>query len=126
MDSELVKGAYNGVNEGDLLANTPRNSFSLWNTYKVLPALTVGGGAYFISKAFGGNQGGAGGGTNKVYIPSYWRFDAMAAYQVNKNTTMQLNVLNLTDKKYFVRTNGVHHADWGPGRQFILSANVRY
>ena len=126
MDSELVKGAYNGVNEGDPLANTPRNSFSLWNTYKVLPELTVGGGAYFIGKAFGGNQGGAGGGANRVYIPSYWRFDAMAAYQVNKHTTMQLNVLNLADKKYFARTNGVHHADWGPGRQFILSANVRY
>lgn len=126
MDSELVKGAYNSVNVGDQLANTPRNSFSLWNTYKVLPALTVGGGAYYIGKTFGGNQGGAGGGTNKVYMPAYWRFDAMAAYQLNKTATLQLNVLNLADKKYFSRTNGVHHADWGPGRQFILSANVRY
>lgn len=126
MDSKLLKGAYNSVNEGDPLANTPRNSFSLWSTYKVLPTLAVGGGAYFVGKTFGGNQNGAGGGANKVQIPSYWRFDAMAAYQVNKNTTMQFNVLNVADKKYFVRTNGVHHADFGPGRQFILSANVRY
>lgn len=126
MDSELVKGAYNSVNAGDPLANTPRNSFSLWNTYKVLPDVTVGGGAYFFGKSFGGNQGGAGGGTNRVYIPSYWRFDAMAAYQVNKHASLQLNVLNVADKKYFSRTNGMHHADWGTGRQFILSANVRY
>ncbi|HYG43335.1 MAG TPA: TonB-dependent receptor, partial [Bordetella sp.] len=126
MDSELVKGAYNGVNEGDQLANTPRNSFSLWTTYKVIPALTVGGGAYYVGKTFGGNQGGAGGGSNQVYMPAYWRFDAMAAYQLTGNVALQLNVLNLTDKDYFVSTNGVHHADYGPGRQFILSANVRY
>ncbi|MBV7481893.1 TonB-dependent siderophore receptor [Bordetella sp. BOR01] len=126
MDSELVNGAYSSVNEGDQLANTPRNSFSLWTTYKVVPALTVGGGAYYVGKTFGGNQGGAGGGNNQVYMPAYWRFDAMAAYRLTGNVALQLNVLNLTDKEYFVRTNGVHHADYGPGRQFILSANVRY
>jgi catecholate siderophore receptor len=126
MDSELLKGAYSGVNEGDPLANTPRNSFSLWSTYRAMPQLTLGGGAYYVGKTFGGNQGSAGGGDNAVYTPAYWRFDAMAAYQVNKNLTMQLNVLNLTDKDYYSRTNGSHHADFGPGRQVVLSANVRY
>ncbi|NYT85453.1 TonB-dependent receptor [Pollutimonas harenae] len=126
MDSELVQGAYDGVNEGDPLANTPKHSFSLWSTYKMTPALTIGGGAYYVGKTYGGNQGGAGGGTNEVYMPAYWRFDAMASYQVNKNLGLQLNVLNLTDKEYYSHTNGVHHADFGPGRQVILSANLRY
>lgn len=126
MDSELVKGAYDGVNEGDPLANTPEHSFSLWTTYKIAPPLTIGGGAYYVGKTYGGNQGGAGGGANKVYMPAYWRFDAMAAYQYNKNLGFQLNVLNLTDKLYIKRTNGVHHADFGPGRQIILSASLRY
>lgn len=126
MDSELLKGAYDGVNEGDPLANTPKHSFSLWNTYKFTPELTLGGGAYYVGKTFGGNQGGAGGGGNEVTMPAYWRFDAMASYQVNKNVNLQLNALNLTDKVYYSRTNGVHHADFGPGRQFILSANLRY
>lgn len=126
MDSELLKGAYNGVNQGDPLANTPRNSFSLWNTYKLLPKFTVGGGIYYVGKTYGGNQGGAGGGTNSVYMPAYWRFDAMAAYQVSPNLSFQLNVLNLTDKEYFSRTNGVHHADYGPGRQVILTTSLRY
>jgi len=126
MDSKLVRGAYSGVNEGDPLANTPKHSFSLWSTYKVLPPLTVGAGVYYVGKTFGGNQGGAGGGADAVYMPAYWRFDAMAAYQVNKTLTLQLNGLNLSDKKYYTRTNGVHHADFGPGRQIILSANLRY
>ena len=62
MDSELLKGAYDGVNEGDPLANTPKHSFSLWSTYAVTPKLTLGGGAYYVGKTFGGNQGTAGGG----------------------------------------------------------------
>ncbi|NYT58731.1 TonB-dependent siderophore receptor [Alcaligenaceae bacterium] len=126
MNSELVKGPYNGVNEGDPLANTPEHSFSLWTTYKVAPPLTVGAGAYYVGKTFGGNQGGAGGGANQVYMPAYWRFDAMAAYQYNDKLSFQLNVLNLTDKLYIRHTNGVHHADFGPGRQVILSAGLRY
>src|SRR5690606_14148635 len=125
MDSKLVQGAYSNVNEGDPLANTPKHSFSLWSTYKVLPPLTVDAGAYYVGKTFGGNQGGAGGGASGVYMPAYWRFDAMAAYQVNKSLTLQLNALNLTDKDYYIRTNGVHHADFGPGRQIILSASLK-
>jgi catecholate siderophore receptor len=126
MHSELVKGAYTGVNEGDPLANTPKNSFSMWNTYKVAPAVTVGGGVYYVGKTFGGNQGGAGGGANAVYMPAYWRLDAMANYQMTKNLSLQLNVLNLTDKDYYSSTNGVHHANFGPGRQVIMSANISY
>lgn len=126
MDSKLVEGAYNNVNVGDPLANTPKHSFSLWSTYKVLPPLTLGAGAYYVGKTYGGNQGGAGGGANGVYMPAYWRFDAMASYQVNKHLGFQLNALNLTDKSYYMRTNGVHHADFGPGRQIILTAKLRY
>jgi catecholate siderophore receptor len=126
MDSELLKGAYDGVNKGDPLANTPKHSFSLWSTYALTPRFTVGGGAYYVGKTFGGNQGTAGGGQWEVYMPSYWRFDAMASYRFNDRLSLRLNALNLTDKVYYKRTNGVHHADFGPGRQFILSANLRY
>ncbi|MCH1927874.1 TonB-dependent receptor, partial [Shewanella sp. C31] len=82
--------------------------------------------AYHVSKSFGGNQGGAGGGTYRVYAPAYWRFDLFAAYQVTDNVDLQLNIQNVTDKDYIVRTNGVHHADYGPARQVILTLNVRY
>lgn len=126
MNSKLVEGAYSNVNVGEPLANTPKHSFSLWSTYKIMPPLTVGAGAYYVGKTFGGNQGGAGGGQNAVYMPAYWRFDAMANYAVNKNLSFQLNALNLSDREYYTHTNGVHHADFGPGRQFILSASLKY
>ncbi|WP_374469207.1 TonB-dependent receptor [Phenylobacterium sp.] len=125
-DSELVRGAYNIINEGDPLANTPKHSFSLFTTYEVTDAFTLGGGAYYVSKSFGGNQGGAGGGANQVFAPSYWRFDAFASYRLRENVDLQLNVQNVADEDYIIRTNGVHHADYGPARQAILTLNVRY
>lgn len=126
MDTELVRGAYNVINEGDPLANSPKHSFSLFTTYEVTDTLTLGGGAYYVSKSFGGNQGGAGGGTNRIYAPSYWRFDAFASYRISENVDLQLNVQNVADEAYIIRTNGVHHADYGPARQAILTLNVRY
>ncbi|MBO9557265.1 MAG: TonB-dependent siderophore receptor [Caulobacter sp.] len=126
MDSELVRGAITGVNQGDPLANTPKNTFSLFTTYRVTRPFSLGGGAYYVSDSFGGNQGGAGGGANKIYAPAYWRFDAFASYVVNEKVDLQLNVQNVGDERYIMRTNGVHHADPAPGRQAILTLNVKY
>jgi catecholate siderophore receptor len=136
MDSELVKGAVTipttggppivNIAQGDQLANTPKHSFSSFTTYRITRAISLGGGAYYVSKSFGGNQGGAGGGANKVYAPSYTRYDAFASWAINKKVDLQLNVQNLTDKRYIARTNGVHHADPAPGRQAILTFNVKY
>ncbi|WP_334161142.1 TonB-dependent receptor [Phenylobacterium sp.] len=126
MDTELVRGAFNVVNVGDPLANSPKHSFSLFSTYDLTDAFTFGGGAYYVSKSFGGNQGGAGGGTNRIYAPAYWRFDLFAAYRLRDNVDLQLNVQNVADEEYIARTNGVHHADYGPARQAILTLNVRY
>jgi catecholate siderophore receptor len=126
MDSELVKGAYTNVNQGDPLANTPKHTFSTFTTYRVTRKIALGGGAYHVSKSFGGNQGGAGGGANAIYAPAYWRYDAFASWTINPKVDLQLNVQNLTDERYIVRTNGVHHADPAPGRQAILTFNVKY
>ena len=39
---------------------------------------------------------------------------------------LQLNIQNVGDEDYIVRTNGVHHADYGPARQAILTLNARF
>ncbi len=124
--SELVRGAYNNVNEGDNLANTPEHNVSLFSTYKVTSKLTAGGGVYYVSKSFGGNQAGAGGGAAGVYAPAYTRVDLFASYAVTDRATLQLNVQNAADEEYILRTNGVHHADPAPARSATLALNVRF
>ena len=126
MDSELVSGAYDSVNVGDPLANTPKHSFSLFSTYRVTPKLSLGGGVYHVSDSFGGNQGGAGGGANRVYAPAWTRVDLFASWDLTETATLQLNVQNAGDEEYILRTNGVHHADVAPARQAILTLNLRY
>lgn len=138
MDSELVKGAVtvtgtppnqvitqNPLN-GQQLANTPEHSVSLFSTYRVTQKLSLGGGVYYVSESFGGNQGGAGGGTNRIYAPEYTRVDLFASYDINDRASLQLNVQNAGDEDYIIRTNGVHHADVAPARQAILTLNLRY
>lgn len=126
MDSELTEGAYNNVNVGDSLANTPEHTASLFTTYRVMPKLSLGGGVYYVGKSFGGNQGGAGGGGNRIYAPAYTRVDLFASYDVTDRASLQLNVQNAGDEEYIIRTNGVHHADVAPARSAILTLNVRY
>ncbi|MES2833373.1 MAG: TonB-dependent siderophore receptor [Pseudomonadota bacterium] len=126
MDSELLEGAYNNVNVGDPLANTPEHSVSLFTTYRVTSPLTVGGGVYYVSDSFGGNQGGAGGGANRIYAPAYTRVDLFASYDLTDRAALQLNVQNAGDKEYILRTNGVHHADVAPARSASLTLNVRF
>lgn len=126
MDSELVRGTVNNVNVGESLANTPRHSASLFTTYRVLPRLTVGGGVYYVSRSNGGNQGGAGGGSNRIYAPEYTRVDAYAAYDLTDTASLRLNVKNAGDERYIMRTNGVHHADPAPGRAATLTLNMRF
>ena len=126
MESELTKGAYNSANIGDSLANTPEHTASLFTTYRLMPQLSVGGGVYYVGKSFGGNQGGAGGGSNRVYAPGYTRVDLFASYEVSDRASLQLNVQNLGDEQYILRTNGVHHADVAPGRSASVTLNLRY
>ena len=107
------------TDEGNRFPNTPENSFSLWSTYKVLPKLTVGAGAYFVDKQYGNAA-------NTASIPAYWRFDAMAGYQVNKHVNVQLNVFNLFNKTYYDQAYAAHYASIAPGRSAILNVSLAY
>ncbi|MDR3382471.1 MAG: TonB-dependent siderophore receptor [Cupriavidus basilensis] len=123
LKSELRKNGGTGVafgaTDGQSFPNTPADSFSVWSTYQIIPNLTVGGGAYYVSKVWGSEA------TNK-WVPSYWRFDAMASYRINKNVAVQLNVFNLADKVYYNQAYASHYASIAPGRSGVLSLNVRY
>lgn len=107
------------TDKGNDFPNTPRNAFNIWSTYAVTPDFTVGGGAYYVDKQYGNTA-------NTAYIPSYWRFDAMAGYRFNKNWNMQLNVFNLFDKTYYDKAYAAHYVSVAPGRSAILSVNMRY
>lgn len=131
LDSELVDGGYTNIgstaapiyqanpSNGNQVQNVAKNSATLWTTYQVLPALTLGAGAVAMDKVYGNA-------TNTKWVPGYVRYDAMARYNVDKNVDLQLNVNNLSDKRYFTKAYSSHYATEAEGRSAVLSINFKY
>lgn len=115
LDSEILKG----TDKGNQVPSAPKSSMSLWSTYKVLPDLTVGGGANYVDSRYGDTA-------NYIRVPDYWRFDAMVGYRLNKHLDLQLNVQNLTDKRYFDQVYTSHMVHVAPGRTALLSTNLHF
>ncbi|HEX4481280.1 MAG TPA: TonB-dependent siderophore receptor [Rudaea sp.] len=90
LNATIVK-ASDGT-QGDTPANTPRNSVSVWNSVKLSPQWEIGGGAVYLSQRYAANN-------DLVSVPGYTRWDAMIAWHQPKYT-VQLNMLNIGDKKY--------------------------
>jgi catecholate siderophore receptor len=106
------------------LSYTPKQSFTLWTSYTLPFGLQVGGGARFSDKLARGTDGAVG---TPAYADSYWVFDAMAAYPINKNIDLRLNVYNLGDKDYVqaINKSGYRYTPGAP-RSASLTANFKF
>ncbi|MFL9709222.1 TonB-dependent receptor [Methylobacillus sp. Pita1] len=122
LDSELVNNgprATDAVNNGNEFPGIAKNSANIWTTYNVTEKWTVGGGANYMDRVYANTA-------NTIILPSWTRFDAMTSYKIDKNLTLQLNVLNLTDKRYFDKTFTTHFANVAAGRSAMLSLIFNY
>ena len=128
LDSEATKNGVScrgttctdqSIYNGNQLPNVPKNSATLWTTYQVMPKLTLGTGAVAMDKVYGDLA-------NTKWVPGYVRYDAMARYNVNKNVDVQLNVNNLSDKRYFTKAYASHYATEAEGRNAVLAVNFKY
>lgn len=116
--SEVVQST-TVANIGHELGQTPQNSFSIWSTYDVTPELTIGGGAFYVDERWTSVA-------NDGLVPAYWRYDAMIAYKVTRDFTLQLNAYNLADTTNYESLAGAGFAVPGPGRYFTLSGRMRW
>ena len=103
------------------LANVPRNAASLWARYEIVTNGQIGAGANFQSARFG-DVG------NTITLPGYVTFDAEAAYSfrvARSKVTVQLNLKNLLDKRYYVSEHQFS-PDWiQPGAPRTLTGTLR-
>lgn len=127
------------VNDGKQFPQTAKHSFTAWSSYEV-GKLSVGGGAFYMSRVYGGyadnrtaSQNGAGvvsvsPATTVLAraIPSYWRFDARASYKLSKAVQLSVNAQNLTNKRYFSQAYASHYASVAPGRTVFGTLSVEY
>lgn len=107
------------VFDGNQIKFIARHSGSLWTTYDILPAVTVGGGVTYQGMRYANDA-------NTLELPSYWRYDAMARYQFNRQLSFQFNVNNISDTEIYDASHVGVFANVGTGRSYMLSATYRF
>lgn len=119
MDNEITRGnrtvdnpntpanEASGNNEGGAIQWSPKTTFTLWNSYTFDSGFVVGGGARYIDTMVSSSivDPSAQGTRSMLEFGDYWVLDAMASYPINKNISVQLNILNLTDEEYVASLN---------------------
>lgn len=123
-DTETVQGT--AATTGASLNWSPKLTATTWTTYRFPFGLTIGGGARYVDSQLR-SANAAVPTTNVAQLPSYTVYDGMAAYEISKNLTLQLNVYNLTDKFYVQSlNNGGSRFVLGQPRSAFLSANLKF
>jgi catecholate siderophore receptor len=112
---------------GHALANTPRHTANLWAEYH-LPwwKLEVGGGINVVSSRYAATTPTTAGGVAFFKeVPGYFTLQAMAKLPLNDHVSLQLNLYNLTDNKYYDQLHPAHVVP-GAGRTALLTLAFKY
>ncbi|MDA8257735.1 MAG: TonB-dependent siderophore receptor [Betaproteobacteria bacterium] len=97
---------------------TPKQSANLWLTKSLGQGFGAGGGLNYVGERFA-NPG------NTVTLPGYTTFDTMAYYRA-KGFDVQLNLMNLFDRKYIISAHGSSPNLNLPGAPRSAQLTVRY
>jgi catecholate siderophore receptor len=120
LNPSIVKASAADGTQGKVLANTPRNSATLWSTYNLTPQWEVGGGFTYLSERYASN-------TNVVSADGYVRWDATVAYHQPKYD-IRFNLLNVTNKQYIdslIPSDGGRGVP-GVGRTALVTVAYRF
>lgn len=121
IDAKITK-SQNAANVGRRFANIPRHTVQLLANLLVSNRVKIGGQVYAQSRIYGES-------TNvRAYVPGYVRLDAMAEFHPTDRLELRLNVLNLTDKRYY---DAIYRSDSpfsyiAPGRSATLTGTIRF
>ena len=113
--------------QGNRAVYAPRNQASAWLSYDVkdgvLNGLTVGSGVRYVNGITSDRQ-------NTHTLPSYTLVDLAVGYDLShvglKGLSAQVNVNNLTDKRYVAACNSLSYCYFGAERSIVGSLSYRF
>ncbi|MEC5345131.1 TonB-dependent siderophore receptor [Brenneria populi] len=113
--------------QGKRAVYAPRNQVSAWASYDVkagpLAGLTVGGGVRYVNGVVSDRA-------NTHTLPSYTLVDMAIGYDLSnvglKGVSAQLNVNNLTDKRYVAACNSLEFCYFGAERSLVGSVSYSF
>lgn len=115
----FITSATTAARQGAQVAQVPHHTFSLWNNYRVVSRLGLGLGVIHRSDMFAAID-------NTVVLPGYTRVDAAVFFSVNENWRLQINVQNLSDKKYYLNSDNNNNISPGSPRAARFSLIARF
>jgi len=126
LDSELIKSTAFPAAVGSQLANVPKHSASVWNTFALPWHFEIGGGGQYIGSRTASTTAPLDATTGLVKaLPGYWVANAMVKRALGARMDLQLNILNLTNAYYFDQLHPGHIVP-GPGRSVMMGLNFKY
>ena len=127
-DGSIPSSGGPSTQTGAAINFSPKNSATLWTTYKLPIPLTLGGGMRYVdTQARQINNNPAGITTGIVEVESYMVIDAMAAYDITSNVGVQLNAYNLADEEYVASVNNSGQRYFpGTPRSYLLTLNLKF
>jgi len=100
-------------------AQVPHHSFSLWNSYQILPKLRAGLGLIHRTDMYAAVD-------NTVLLPGYTRADLGLYYSFNEKWRLQGNLENLLATKYFLNADGNNNISPGRPRGLRVGLVARF
>ena len=126
LDSALVSSKFYPTAIGAQLANVPRHTFTLWQTFKLPYRTTFGAGGNFVGTRTASSTVPLDPITGLVkQAPGYWVFNVMAERPITEHITLHANIYNLADRYYYDQLHPSHIV-LGPGRSALIGVRFRF
>lgn len=126
LDSRVVSSNYYPASIGAQLANVPRNTFNIWNEYRLPWRWEIGGGGNYVSSRTASSTVPLDPTTGLVkQVPSYWVFNAMLKRPINEHMDFQINVNNTANRYYYDELHPGHIV-LGPGRSALVGIKFKF
>ncbi len=104
---------------GARAAQVPHLTFSVWNSYQILPRVGCGLGILNRGDMFAAVD-------NTVTLPGYTRADAAVFFSLSERMRLQVNVENLFDARYYVNADGNNNISPGFPRSVRIALLTRF
>lgn len=108
-----------GAQDGNVLGQVPRHSFSLWNRYDFNDRWGAGLGVVAQDGVFVSTD-------NTVVLPGHARVDAAVYYTLSPRLRLQLNVENLLDRGYYASAHSNNNITPGAPRAARLGLDFSF
>jgi catecholate siderophore receptor len=126
LDSRVVSSNYYPAAIGAQLANVPRNTFNIWNEYRLPWHWEMGVGANYVSSRTASSTVPFDPTTDLVkQVPGYWLFNAMFKRPINEHVDFQINIVNLANRYYYDELHPAHII-LGPGRSALVGFKFKF